>query len=162
MAKKARAWAQTQLNLSIGTGLTTVSDMLADYKTELGVTTLAGVTVSAIYGDVSLLSTVADGDALIHTTTWGIAPLPDTIATVGAPFPGAESWPWMMFRSIHHRPVVREHAAGVFQFELSSSRAFEVHLMRKIQARQELAFVMSNSGPQTVVVQVTANMLLLS
>ena len=161
MARKSRWWGDTRNNISIGTGVQVNQDLTFDIVTELGVSELRGNTVAAIYGSYSLLSTVDDGSALIHGTDMGIGVFPEN-AGAGIPRPGVDSFQWMWFRSLHHRPVVREHAAGVFRFELSiPSTPFEVHSMRKLSMNERLFLVLFNQGPQTVVIQADAHILFL-
>ena len=162
MPRKNRWWVYSKNNLVALTGAGAVVDLLADYKTEVGINEARGITVAAIYGSVAIQAETDAVDTLLHDTICAIGVLDGAAANVTSnPIPGADSfnWMWIWGRPWHLR--FREHSAGVFITEPASWIDFEVHSMRKVGMNQFLEFKAFNSSPMTVKISVNANILLL-
>jgi len=160
MPRKARMWARcTDIATAVASGAIARTDMLSDYKAEVGVSEVRGVTVGGLHLEVGFLDSAAHSATSIHRVGISIAPLAQGLAT-GVPRPGVDSFPWMWYWEPQLKPWVNELSSGVFEV-FPVYRYIQIRAMRKLTMGEDLVLSVNNLGAHSVTILVTGNILLL-
>ena len=164
--RKDKIWATfTQLESTLGDNQLIFGDLLADLKTDLGVSSMVKVTVMRIIGRLSL------GNAVTATTTdpgfvfWGIAWVSSEIAALSPaltaiPDPavaGDREAEWLQRGVLRGEPVIGANAMWSARGQLESFVDLDIRQMRKQPTPDSrLVLILNNLFSITEDVQLSA------
>ena len=160
--RKTRMWARmSDLAFSTASGATNFADLLLDYKNEVGINEVRGVTVGTMIFNISVLPGAIVGVGAQVRAAVGIGVFP--AGAQPSIVPGADSWPWMWYWEPQFAPTARETSAGTFRILNYPEHPWEVHVrsMRKLRVNEDLMIVSFNGAGASMVTSISGNILLL-
>ena len=162
--RMTRQWAHAFVStgVSTGTGGDRLVDILANYKTEIGVNTLRGKTVAAIIGEVTVKADtlITDVNELLTRAAIAFLVAQEGLLAVNAPVPGNDSYPYMSFYPLVYHQLAQEVAAGIFR-NIPFRIPVHIRSMRKLRINEALIFKAHNFAGFSVSFGFEGNVLLL-
>jgi len=159
-----REWAHVFASASILTpgGSQRAIDLLTQYKGEVGVTELRGVTVGTVIMQIGITEAevpITQPSTMVRVAL-GVGVFPEALGAAVVPIPGNQTYPWMWYweRPFHFQ--TNEGAAGVF-FNVSINIDVHIRAMRKMRMNEELQLRVNNLSSVGIHVGVGGNALLL-
>ena len=154
-----RTWARgSDFAVSLAASTVTLIDLFGDYKGEKGINEVRG-TVSAFYGEITVLPTLAVNATTVIRGAVAIGVLDKATNAATAPNPTSVSFPWLWKWEYHIHPTGGEITAGVFRFH-PIYKTVEIRSQRKMRFNEDLFAVFSNLAGATVVMTIAGNILL--
>ncbi len=158
---RATTWAlEANGTSSLAAATKTRFDLLADYRTELGVNHLARYTVTHIIGQVYFRANDVPSTDSAQELALGVIVGDENIPGGSDPSPRTDNANWMWQHTILWVPWTIESSAGVFR-QLTQSIAFNIRTQRILRGTESvLRLVVHNVGGEALSVDVRSRTLL--
>jgi len=167
MARKSRNWAHLiRSSAAVTGGGNAITDLLAAYKTEVGINDVRGKTIGTIFGELVFVDGAAVGNNsnTQSRVAFGIGVVNTGLGASSAPVPGDDSFGWMWYLGYHYTQLAT-YVAGLDGSEVfrNVEHRIPIHIraMRKLDMNDQLVLKVHVFSGADVNVAFDGNCLLL-